>query len=279
MRKESEICQKPFEKELHALDLLLENSLFSRRDSLNGSAVADVSDAEDELTTSVQNGCHSSAESGIEEALRDEVSTSGCGEQKINGIPLGEIDSISAILNSTSRHPQTADLGSTHESGIDPVSVQQSAAHQHPTPEDLTNTPPGLHDLGHPTQKLSGAIHDTVSHKAIGAIRDVEPPTPPLSSGGDIQPLSNGGIPWYMDPFDPDGTTIEEERWTGRELVRGMSEELSDMDEEELSGLVDGDVADTAQNSGIVTLNPENAGVVASRRKAAAKRKRWRGYR
>ena len=41
------------------------------------------------------------------------------------------------------------------------------------------------------------------------------------------------------------GTTISEERYTGREVLRGMSEELSDMDEDTLTELkVSGSLAD-----------------------------------
>ncbi|KAJ5416408.1 Zinc finger PHD-type [Penicillium cf. griseofulvum] len=42
-----------------------------------------------------------------------------------------------------------------------------------------------------------------------------------------------------MQPFDPVGTTVHEERWTGRDVMRGMSEELSELDEDELEGLKD----------------------------------------
>ena len=49
--------------------------------------------------------------------------------------------------------------------------------------------------------------------------------------------LYHGGTPWYVEQFDPRGTTVQEERWTGPEILRGMSEELSEMDDEELQGL------------------------------------------
>jgi NuA3 HAT complex component NTO1 len=64
-------------------------------------------------------------------------------------------------------------------------------------------------------------------------------PTPVLTEQDQQLPLAVGGIQWYMQPFDPVGTTVHEERWTGRDVMRGMSEELSDMDEEELEGLKD----------------------------------------
>ena len=62
------------------------------------------------------------------------------------------------------------------------------------------------------------------------------------AQGGPDRPAANGGgVPWFLQSFQPDGTTIHEEQWTGRDLVRAMSEGLSDMDEEQLSGLVNGE--------------------------------------
>jgi NuA3 HAT complex component NTO1 len=64
-------------------------------------------------------------------------------------------------------------------------------------------------------------------------------PTPILTEQDQQLPLAQGGIQWYMQPFDPVGTTVHEERWTGRDVMRGMSEELSELDEDELEGLKD----------------------------------------
>ncbi|KAJ6130162.1 hypothetical protein N7512_002942 [Penicillium capsulatum] len=64
-------------------------------------------------------------------------------------------------------------------------------------------------------------------------------PTPVLTDEDQQLPLAQGGIQWYMQPFDPSGTTVYEERWTGRDVMRGMSEELSELDEDELKDLVD----------------------------------------
>ena len=279
MRKESEICQKPFEKELRDLDLLLENSLLSRHDSLTGSVVGDVSDVEvEESRVSHSKATHSRSRGGSEMDPGVEPTVGNTEERKHGSSPPEKIESVSAILNSTSQDPKEIEPGPTQESCVDMILTNHSAAHQHPAPKNSNTTPPMLNgEIAH-NPKHNGVARGSASAQGSGAIQHAEPPTPPLSSGGDLQPLSNGGIPWYMDPFDPDGTTIQEERWTGRELVRGMSEELSDMDEEELSGLVDGDMMDNAQ-VGAATLNPDVTRVAASRRKAAAKRRRWRGYR
>lgn len=89
-------------------------------------------------------------------------------------------------------------------------------------------------------------------HNSSNGNPPTEPLSPPLSA--DSVPLASpdpsdvfasGGIPWYLAPFDPDGTTIHEERYTGREVMRAMSEELSDMDEDTLTELAVNGVGDT----------------------------------
>ncbi len=109
--------------------------------------------------------------------------------------------------------------------------------------EDLTlegqlgsaNTPPASMNGFRPELHLNGDIPSE-------EIQQVEPPTPPMSLQGHAQSLPiEGGIPWYVEQFDPEGTTIFEERWTGPEVLRDMSEELSEMDEDELQGLGPGD--------------------------------------
>ena len=89
---------------------------------------------------------------------------------------------------------------------------------------------------------MTDAVHVSPDSAGLG-----QPPTPPLSAAGEAYSLSHGGAPWYMEAFSPIGTTVSEEQWTG---VRGMSETLSDMDEDELSGLVDANGMKDGMNSG-----------------------------
>lgn len=67
------------------------------------------------------------------------------------------------------------------------------------------------------------------------------PLTPPQSNGSlghaTDNMLTEGGIPWYLKAFDPVGTTAVEEQWPGRDVLRSLSEELTDMDEAELNDL------------------------------------------
>lgn len=57
-------------------------------------------------------------------------------------------------------------------------------------------------------------------------------------------PVTREGVPWYLETFDIVGTQVQDERWTGGEVLRGMSEELSEMGEEELQDLGDGFVGE-----------------------------------
>lgn len=67
------------------------------------------------------------------------------------------------------------------------------------------------------------------------------PPTPPQSNGSlglePADPLAEGGVIWYLKGYEPQGTSVLGEHWAGREAVRMLSEDLTDMDDEELKGL------------------------------------------
>ena len=128
-----------------------------------------------------------------------------------------------------------------------------------------TDALPLVNGANRSTNKING--NNLVSNHSDKGILPTEPSTPISSSEDKSQSLLRGGIPWYMEPFDPVGTTLQEERWTGRELVRGMSEELSDMDEEELSGLVSAEGAD-----GPIVSADELAAELAAKAKAKKRR-------
>ena len=256
-RKESELLRRPYEKELQQLEFLLETSLASRRDSLGA----------------VMSGGMTETEAAAQQLLSDDRIHSARlrGGSDENGQESADADALD-IYNDSSVPMDVDDA--PPESGLE--SKQKSdTGHNQPTPEHSSaastmNTVTNQEPI---TNGFNAGQNSSIVHVH-------EPPTPPISTSGDPQPLSNGGVPWYMETFDPDGTTVCEERWTGRELVRGMSEELSDMGDEELSGLVDLSPPEAGQNRENNALHPVDAEqIAAARRKAAAKRKRWRGFR
>ena len=271
MRKESELCRKPFEKELRDLDLLLENSFISRRDSLVNSLGGETGEVNaEDLRSSTRGDSASRPSSDNDNSSRNGI---------VDGHALNH-----TLSESTSNYPESTFQQDLTIAGLDSQTKVENAleptkytaiAHQ-PTPEDSNATPPTNESISHGHDAVEMGSNITLEPNEKPSQR-IEPPTPPLSSEGDIHPLSNGGVPWYMGPFDPVGTTIEEERWTGRELVRGMSEELSDMDEEELSGLVDVEMTDISNLASDGSLHPQSAAARPSENKP--KRRRWRGYR
>ena len=244
VRWESELCQKTFERELRCLDRLL-GSVLSRHDSTTGSQPVDSEG----------------------EALRHRPLTNGTGPKDYNhnGACEMEVESIATQASYQLLPAEEPNLNAKD-------TTQKNTRQQH-----IPDTLPTTNGVNGDDQYLSirGGL---VSRQAGKTVQPSEPLTPPTTSGGDSQYFSKGGVPWYMEHFDPDGTTIQEERWTGRELVRGMSEDLSDMDEEELSGLVDVDEMDGGLDA-VNDVSEQQAAEAAEKKRKAAKRKRWRGFR
>lgn len=238
MRKESELLGRPHEKELRELERLLEASVRSRRDSRNGSQLGDGGADPTQQRQSISAG---SSDANIANDF-NQIASNLVGT---------EIDST--ITSTSHREQATASKPARHK-----------GYRQQPTPESI----PPTNGTSGDDHTSNGNTDELVSHP-IGKDTPPEPVTPPLSSGGHSQPLSHGGIPWYMECFDPVGTTVEEERWKGRELVRGMSEDLSDMDEEELSGLVE------AEGGGVSARQQEKT---VKTRKAVKKGRRRRAF-
>ena len=249
LRMESELFQRPFEKELRRLDGLLEKSVHSRCDSISGTQPAN-----DEAKTTWQKTLTNGADSNDHED-----GTVGATEMEVDP-------------DSTQAAQQLLSAEEPKQNNKESPSSKNKGKRPQPTPESMPATNGVNGDDHRPSVRGRSG-----SRQAGNPAQHSEPPTP-MSSGGDSQPLSHGGIPWYMEPFDPVGTTIEEERWTGRELVRGMSEDLSDMDEEELSGLVDVDDIDTGQDAAN-GVSEQRAADAAEKKRKAAKRRRWRGFR
>ena len=106
-----------------------------------------------------------------------------------------------------------------------------------------------------------------------------EPPTPPISlEGNQHTTLAYGGIPWYVEQFDPEGTTIHDERWTGPEVLREMSEELSEMDDDELQDLGGADFEGDGSEAegGVITAPSSRSNKL---KKNGKQKKRWKGFR
>lgn len=275
MRKESELCRRPFEKELRGLGLL-DNSVLSRRDSITNSLGDEISDSQPDNLKPRNRG------SNLGESPQPNSLTTMTDQN--SGIPRFEHskENISQVLasniysgSSLQQEPSHVGAGPPADMDTDGRPTNETATTYPASPERLNDTNLKNSNTNEGREHGKSIIGSSI-HQEGKTSRQAEPPSPPLSSEGDSQ-MFNGGIPWYMAVFDPVGTTIQEERWTGRELVRGMSEELTDMDEEELSGLVDTEMTET--QSVTAEERPESSAGGNTHRKNGIKRKRWRGFR
>ncbi|OAG06839.1 uncharacterized protein CC84DRAFT_1163139 [Paraphaeosphaeria sporulosa] len=236
-------------------------------------AIADVGDAEQQLS-GVAHGVLTTEQKekkklakriikGIQPLFDDAMHK----ESDLAGRPFErEIPNLEAILEQKllTRPPTATGANGVHasiENGASGGAVQatktmmdgvaaksdESIAHA-PTPEELSEVHRSARDeaadeaaiaaqLGQHTMQVvpdtdAMDVDDAQANNTTAA-----PPTPPGSDQDLLGPIHHGGIPWYMKEFDPEGTTVYEERWRGRDVLRDMSEELSELDDEELNGL------------------------------------------
>ncbi|KAI0023266.1 PHD-finger domain-containing protein [Xylariomycetidae sp. FL0641] len=114
------------------------------------------------------------------------------------------------------------------------------------------------------------------------------PPTPPQSNGSlgrqPADPLTDGGFPWYLQEFQPEGTSAVQGQWKGRDAARSLSEELTELDDDEFKGLGDELNEDSitaspahghATGEAAANLSPskKNSKAAAKKRKGAARRR------
>jgi NuA3 HAT complex component NTO1 len=101
-----------------------------------------------------------------------------------------------------------------------------------PSPDEDTGLTNGHNTRTTPLPALSnsGSTNPSTTHQ--------EPLTPQDTERDLLAPLTHGGIAWYLEPFDPVGTKVNAERWPGSEVLRGMSEELSELDDETMNSLI-----------------------------------------
>lgn len=240
IKNESELNRKPFENELKDLDCLLEGSVRSHR----GSRAPDAVDDHDQLGAPDRTG-HNAEDSEMFDA----------------------------------NAPETAEISETPQVAAEsdaPTAELESAAEDQDMFSKLpATTPPAETDATVNGDHKEDSISPQPSNQP--PVSRNEPLTPPLSSQDDQQlPLAQGGLQWYVQPFDPVGTTIHEERWTGRDVMRSMSEELSELDEDELKDLVDDEPEQ--QPAAASNKRADDAPPAESPVKVHRTRRRWRGF-
>lgn len=104
---------------------------------------------------------------------------------------------------------------------------------------------------------------DSNGYVSVTQPEQTGPPTPPQSNGSvgnePLDALTDGGVLWYLQAYKPRGTSILGEHWAGRDAVRMLSEDLTDLDEEELKGL-GADVDDIVTEAATASLEVDGQG-------------------
>lgn len=254
IRNESELNRQPFEKELNDLDVLLEKSVQSHRPS------PDLDDVEDFVTPDEPNGVeHKIEELETKEGPKEELPAGSTEETS-------DVEMVDVDTDKPSEQPQDVATSEAAAAGPEPGAESQYA--------DALSTMDNIEGQA----ETNGDYEKKESRTPQPPHQPSGPLTPPLSSQEDQQlPLAQGGIQWYMQPFDPVGTTIHEERWTGRDVMRGLSEELSELDEDELKDLVDDEIEqeEAGAANGTKTDGPAVEQPVKVHR---TRTRRWRGF-
>ncbi|KAI9849693.1 MAG: nuA3 HAT complex component nto1 [Sclerophora amabilis] len=287
-RKEAELGLRPFEEELKELGILLDNSVLSRRNSVNVSGPEDASDSElRDLASEIKEP------EKLTNGASDPQKVDGQGNERMtvdsetNQYPtITSNEDTPGLLDQTNRETLNDDSKAIPTSAAEsselippPLSVH-TTNEEIPSAEDLaTHTP----TAGPTTSTFS--LPDPSNAPVHGSYTPSSPPSrySPPPKGNLLAPLTHGGVPWYLQTFDPEGTTIHEERWTGPEVVRCMSEELSEIDDEILKGLVDEDMKDVDDEDDDGEAGGALDGDEADESKAKARkrkmgRRKWKGY-
>lgn len=243
LRIESEISSRPFEALQRDLEARIEASLDTQQAITVGSNENEgldsiMVDASDPSEIRVQTANQQEGSESVNDDPMDlELATSGNIE--VNTTGLGIVDG------------DTGDVDMTDEGDLKTHLTNGAVVSQ---------TPPNSN--GEDTTPRQG------THNG--------PPSPPQSNGSlgkPLDPLADGGVLWYLKAYQLQGTSILEERWTaGRDAMRMLSEDLTDLDDEELKGLgvdVNGTVT-AAEEDGDEPAEPITSPVKTRASKAAA---------
>lgn len=142
----------------------------------------------------------------------------------------------------------------TEDNGADTLQEQDGVAASVPTPESQRNPEKPADAPGN--DQDSNTPPATNGYVAAPKPAQATPPTPPQSTDSlsqqALDPLTDGGVPWYLGSFDVVGTSAGEptESEEESERARSPSEELTDLDDAELKELANDVEKDTITASG-----------------------------
>lgn len=260
LRVESEISNKPYETLQKELDNLVEASIDTSRIATTSDTTKQeegedtiMVDAVDSSEITVKSGPIDAGASGDPDADGDPMDTTEDGAEGQDAGNIQVNTSGLGIVNVKPEEPPTAS----------PRKSKRGRSNGPPTSE----TPPGSEEYANlaPSDVQTG------------------PPTPPQSNGSlgkePLDPLTDGGVLWYLKSMQPQGTSILGEHWVGgRDAVRMLSEELTDLDDEELKGLR-AEVDESVKAAGLDLNGLSDTGSTKAKASAKPRKRRASGRR
>jgi NuA3 HAT complex component NTO1 len=269
LRAEANITNKPLDVMMKDLDRMLEASWELQQASIT------VSQAEI--------GGQGNEDVAMEDAPGQEITVASCDNNDEDGAQQAGEENVDAMDTGEDDEPKAESNIEVNTSGLEPSVEEESKEEEehvgNAASEDVPMTN-GITDLETPPA--------TNGYVGVQRPNQPAPPTPPQSNGSlsgagkeAADPLTDGGVPWYLKMFDPQGVSAVEPQWAGRNAVRSLSEDLSEIDDDELTGLgrdVDADTITASPNGGEVTADTIVSAAVKSSNngKSRAKSKRTR---
>ena len=241
LRIESEISQKPYSSLQKQLESIIDASVDGK---LRAAINQDQQDDDGQEDTIMVDAAHNGSEIGVDGSVSAEANQDEIDEDAMEAAGDGDEEEGGNI------EVNTSGLGLVNGGGADVEMVQEDNKAGILTNGVSSDTPPASNGYV-PLPRLA---------QANG------PPTPPQSNGSlgkeSWDPLTEGGVFWYLKSIQPQGTSVLGEHWAaGRDAVRMLSEDLTDMDDEELKGLgfdVDDTVTAVAMQSEDTTETPSS---------------------
>jgi len=294
IRAEADLVQKSPEQMVADMEAVLEGCIDVSPEALLGPAKQDtVADQEavDHFMEGVEVAADDNADINQQITVEAEAADSAAAQSKDvdmldEDAPGEEVDDGDVLTPIVSVADEVAEANSNRAT----AQLKSKQSEQPPNDTQISDTPPGSNGYD---------ITSPISHQPP------HPPTPPVSNpsaGSTVsqdlastsvsQPaepssgnfLTEGGKPWYLKYYDPETRTLVEPQWA----ARALSEELSEMDDDELNDLGVGMEIDGIERD--VEVQGEGVGAGAGEAEAEAEvgkakplkkakvRRRWRGF-
>ncbi|CAM1505388.1 Fc.00g110250.m01.CDS01 [Cosmosporella sp. VM-42] len=270
LRVESEIAQKPFEILQKELETMIDTTVDPARPPTavsrenQSEEPADKEPADEEPADEEPTDDEPEDDTIMVDASETPVMTVGSGIEEEEEIADED------AMDTAEDGDDTGDNIEVNTSGLGMVDAEvDEGTNRDDSKKDLRNS-----------IKTSDTPPDTDGYVSKPRPAQSGPPTPPQSNGSlglePADPLTEGGVLWYMKGFQPQGTSVVSEHWAaGRDAVRMLSEDLTDLDDEDFKGFgVDVDNAVTAVAMEVDNITKTAASTAKSKASTTNARKR-----